>query len=1228
MRTTSKSKRTPKRRHTKAPAETTATASTINSPARLETRRAYTVALHGTPDGMRALSETHRVMNLGADVFCNWLLTLGGGLPLSQPDEAVLTTLAWLTVETNAPANAPVLEPQRIAVRLEHLFAERLGAADSVTEEVFSVCHQALTANIRDGAARIDRAQLFDELCETLGLVDSALAREDAHTVWESLFQKATLSLNINNDGSSVRGAASGAGQRTSHLFSHLFGTSEAYGKQRTPADAGAADPTTPVKRYRLHYRDVWQKYLTTLLTESTGMKPGRDSAGPSNGNGRVYSAGAHLREMFFVAAERIAAYRSRLRRQEATRLALIFAAQSYSEAQRTSGAADVYELLDTMRAERSAETLSRDLYLPGKRSLRGWPQLVTAWQNTSEEKERREIVSSFISRTNPREAGDPALFLKLAEDRFLSVWRAQDGSLRPELLPRCVEGWQLRADITRLKLPAFCHIDPSIHPVYARFGVSRPSMKLEIVRNNGHAPTMRVELALWDGTHVRRFGFSAASDRIKRELLPDGHNTKDQPSRRTLLAERARECSIGEGATACGDEVSELNALDMIFAEQVGATLKATTQQSKPANFTRWQLILALQLMPRGPWVSLARKLGDGPIVCDKSSNQLRIAPMNSVSGRFRGLAFPFTRSDLKVGFGGELSGIPGLRVLGVDIRQAYGAALALWETLTQRDYELCLETARQAGRSVEVHELYSSIERVGLFRRIADPKSPAPWARLVYQRLLKLPGERRGDIRRVTRDELIELNALAMLIDLPTFEQPLLVSQALVTACEGVRHFIGQQARLALLTAKLSGGHRPHTWLAQAKRFGLSIGDQPPDPTAVIDALAALWTERDRKAQQALRLLALLIEGRRPFLRGRRKGGLSLAAIQLRELLYRTQRSFACRPTPLLPKGASPSDSFAVRLRNKILRIKRERARVLANAIVRTALGLDKRGSATFPFAHAVIIEDLTDIGPRAANTRDMNERLIRWAAGAVRDRLVESCQLHGLHLRMEEAAYTSRQDPQTGKPGLRCVEVNEHAFISTWQQEYERSVERLNTRQETAQDRVVCTLWKRINDRGPLSGRSVLVPAARGRLLVILNSDSRPTKRHVALTAAANIGLSAILDPHLPSARWRVAAVWDDAKQLYVAAKTRDRADGALLAEWAVRGVSTSGSLTTGGMNGSKPDLRSNNTRVVNLWRDPSALPLHEGEWLPTPEYWDLHEHRIATALAGDSQVSATL
>lgn len=1176
---------------------------------------------------MRALSETHRIMNLGADVFCNWLLTLGGGLPLSQPDEALLTTLAWFTVETDPPANAPVLDPQHIGVRLEHLFDERRGTIDAVTEEIRAVCYQALTANIRDGAARIDRAQVFDELCATLGLTERALAREDAHTVWESLFHKATLSLDINNDGSSVRAAASGAGQRTTHLFSHLFGTSEAYGKQRSSVEEGAADSTTPFKRYRLHYRDVWGRYLSTRLTAATGMKPGRDSAGPSNDTNRVYSPGAHLREMFFVAAERIAAYRSRLRRQEATRLALISAAQSYSETQRSSGMAEPYAVLETMRAERSAEIVSRDQYLPGKRSIRGWSQLVTAWQNTSEEKERREAVSVFFSRTNPREAGDPALFLKLAEDRFVSVWRAQDGSLLPELLPRCIEGWQLRADITRLKLPAFCHIDASIHPVYARFGVSRPSMKLEIVRNNGHASTMRVTLALWDGTHVRRFGFSAASDRIKRELFADGHYTKDQPSRRTLLAERARECSISEGATACGDESSGLNALDMIFAEQVGATLKVTTRQSKPDKFSRWQLILALQLTPRGPWLSFARKLRDGPIACDKSGNQLRIAPMNSVSGRFRGLAFPFTRSDMKGGFGGELSGLPGLRVLGVDIRQAYGAAVALWETLTQHDYERCVETARDAGRSVAVHELYSSIEGVGLFRRIAGPTSPAPWARLVYQRLVKLPGERRGDIRRVTRDELIELNALAMLVDLPTFEHPPLVSQALAAACEGVRHFIGQQARLALLTAKLSAGHRPHTWQAQAKGFGLSIGEQPADPITVIDALRTLWSERDRKAQQALRLLALLIEGRHPLLRGRRKGGLSLAAIQVRELLYRTQRSFACRPMPLLPKGASPSDAFAVRLRNKTLRIKRERARVLANAIVRTALGLDKRGEATFPFAHAVIIEDLTDMGPRAANTRDMNERLIRWAAAAVRDRLVESCQLHGLHLRLEEAAYTSRQDAQTGKPGLRCVEVNEHRFISEWQWEYERSAARLNTRQESAQDRVVCTLWKRINDRGPLSGHSVLLPATRGRLLVTLNSAGQPTKRHVALTAAANIGLSAILDPHLPSARWRVSAVWDDGKQLYVAAKNRDRADGALLADWAVRGDSTSGSLTTGAMYDSKPDLRSNNTRVVNLWRDPSGLPLNEGEWLLTPEYWDLHENQIASVLAGDSQVSAT-
>lgn len=1178
---------------------------------------------------MHALSETHRVMNLGASLFCNWLLTLGGGLPLSQPNEALLTTLAWLTVETNPPENTPLLEPQHIAVRLEHLFSERLPATDVLTEEVRSLCHQAVAANVRNGAARVDRAQVFDELCQTLGLADRTLAREDARTVWESLFQAATLSLDPNNDGTPVRAAASGAGQRTAHLFSHLFGTSEAYGKLRPAPGDGAAGSTAPAQRYRLHYREAWGRYLSTLLFDSTGMKPGRDSDDSSNATaGRAYSAGAHLREMFFIAAERIAAYRSSLRRQEATRLALVVAAQAYSEAQRSSSTAEAYELLDTMRAERSAETLSRDLYLPGKRSVRGWFHLVTAWQNTGEEKERRELVSSFISRTNPREIGDAALFLKLAEDRFVSVWRARDGSLRPEFLLRCIEGWQLRADIIRLKLNAFCHVDPYIHPIHARFGVSRPSMKLEIVPTNGHGPTMRVELALWDGSHVRRFGFAAASDRIKRELLEESNRgVKDQPSRRTQLAERARDCSISESGTKPSGELSELNALDMIFAEQVGATLKLSSPHSDQVTFNRWQLILALPLMPRGPWLSFARNLSDGPIECDKSVGQLRIAPLNSVSGRFRGLAFPFTRSDLKVGFGGELSGIPGLRVLGVDIRQAYGAAVALWETLTEQGYEACVRTAREAERAVEVHELYSTIQGAGLFRRIGCPGSPAPWARLVYQRILKLPGEKRGDIRRITRDEKIELNALAMLIDLPAFDQPLLISQALTLACEGVRYFIGQQARLAILLAKLLAGNPPPTWLAQAKRFGLSFDEREraPAPASVIDLLTSLWAERDRKAQQALRLLSLLIEGRRPELRGRHKGGLSLAAIQLRELLYRTQRSFASRPTPLAPKGTIPSDSLAARLRDKTLRIKRERARVLANAIVRTALGIDKRGSATFPFAHAVIIEDLSDLGPRAENTRDMNERLIRWAAAAVRDRLVESCQLHGLHLRMEEAAYTSRQDPQTGRPGVRCVELSEHAFISNWKQEYERSAARLNSNQEKARDRVICALWKRINERGPLSSRSVLIPADRGRLLVVLNLTGQPAKRQVALTAAANVGLSAIIDPHIPSARWRISALWDEAKQLYVAAKPRDRADGALLAEWEVSGSSPTLSRTASAPKGSKTSLRAKRSLVVNLWRDPSALPLHEGEWLPTPEYWNLHEDRIAIVLAGDSQES---
>lgn len=67
------------------------------------TTRAYTLKLSGSANWRETLWKTHLVVNRGARVWGDWLLTLRGGLPATlandHPDRRVMLALSWLSVE-------------------------------------------------------------------------------------------------------------------------------------------------------------------------------------------------------------------------------------------------------------------------------------------------------------------------------------------------------------------------------------------------------------------------------------------------------------------------------------------------------------------------------------------------------------------------------------------------------------------------------------------------------------------------------------------------------------------------------------------------------------------------------------------------------------------------------------------------------------------------------------------------------------------------------------------------------------------------------------------------------------------------------------------------------------------------------------------------------------------------------------------------------------------------
>lgn len=1169
-----------------------------SEPASLTVTRSYTMRLRGEDHAASALWQTHRAMNNGAEVFATWLLTLGGGISPGDisPEERLLVTLAWITVEGGHGVSESVIERGEVEARLAEILASR-GVTGEAAREWAEIVGPTLRSQIRDDANWIDRSGAFDLLCGEMGLPDVNKARADALLLWRHIFGADVFKYDADAEGASAKVTSSGAGMRTNHVFSHIFGGStEGFGK-------------TDTGRHKLHYPAEWADYLRAQLLAQTGMRETTSqerTAARAEGQS-VRASGAFMREMFFRGAEAIAGYRTKLRSQEAERHSLRSNDAKLREMESAEATGQICAGLDALRERRAQESGALHPYILSKRALVGWADLVDAWAGALNADERRGQIARLQGEAKDAKWGDVTLFAMLADDAYIPVWRDSRGRARPELLLDYAHGWQARREAERLKVAAFRHIDPYDHPIFARFGQSRPDIKFSPSEQT--APV--VQLVLWDGKSVSDKTLRASSIRLVKELVPDArtNGATSQPPRKTRLALLALKCAEAEAdRLGLGSLVTERErALADLFVGKPGASLLANRAQLESSHEREekidWHLSLSLDLRPEGPWLQFL-KAHKGMISPVEQGGQIAavLPPRRQRSGRWLGLAYPFKREDFEVGRGGELSAMPGLRILGVDLRQRFGAACALLESVSAQEFAALCDSATSDGRAVTTTAVSAHIEGVGLFRRTADDDAPACWARVVYSRLLKLPGESPNDVRPINRDEHEIVAELSNSLKLPVPEEGTPYLAALSNLVYAVQLSLRRVADLAKIAAALRAGRPPANWKQRLTNQGVPENKLGGAPDLVADYLAKRFDEASQKIRAALRLLARLIQGGEVRLHAPGKGGLSLARIEMLEDFYRLQKSFQGRPTPDRPEGAPVHEGFAASLREKIRRLKRQRTRLLASLIISCALGEDERGEAKYPYAHCVVIEDLSHYGFDARQPRRMNRALSAWVAASIRDALAEACQLHGLHLRQTEAAYTSRQDARTGRPAMRCYEMTETAFFENnyWARECERAQARSEDSRASARDLLLLSLRHQIRTSGASANRTVLVPADEGMLLVSTDDRGRVSKQQVGLNAAVNIGFSALADPSNPISRWRIASQWNNTAGRYVAAKSRDP----FVTEWAV--------------GGSSDDPTPAKGVIVNLWRDLSVDRLEDGDWRQTQGYWRRAEHRICSVL----------
>jgi len=371
------------------------------------------------------------------------------------------------------------------------------------------------------------------------------------------------------------------------------------------------------------------------------------------------------------------------------------------------------------------------------------------------------------------------------------------------------------------------------------------------------------------------------------------------------------------------------------------------------------------------------------------------------------------------------------------------------------------------------------------------------------------------------------------------------------------------------------------------------------------------------------------------------RRVGGLSLTRIGNVTDLYRLQKAFRTRPHPEDPRrnipqrGEEELADFERRLLEMRDRLREQRVRQLCSRIIEAALGLgrhpkERPGQQTRrptkrldEPCHAIVIESLEHYRPEQTRTRRENRMLMQWSSAQAKKFLSEGAALHGLHLWEVQAAYTSRQDSRTGRPGLRCNLVTLRKFIESpwWRGRVHQAQRRLEQGNQGALDALMLTAEQACQEGRMDPETQMLLPAPGGEwfLAAPVPGDAasdrrgRPGVLQADLNAAANIGLRALTDPDWPGSWWYVPCTLDGTPAPERVKGSAAIPDGPLHAC-----TETPGQQTGRKSSGPKKSKTSGDGEIRNLWRDPDPRPLNQTLWKTYQDYLQDVEARVARVL----------
>lgn len=762
------------------------------------TQRAYTLRLRGGDPNDKSWSDnlwkTHEAVNKGAKVFGDWLLTLRGGLDHSLADskeKRIILALSWLSVESEkgAPSQYTVRKDAKTGkwqtVEALNEILKARGVRDAEIKQWTADCEASLSAAIREDAVWVNRSKAFDDMCNGQ---DKSNARKDAQTLLWHLFSKDYLVLprekqkskkeasDIQKEPneevqeqkqSAVIQSGKGAGQKTRHLFSYILGfkdDSEGFGKGKQ----------------KLELKDWWKKYLTPLIRTSGIPLDSKKTKKRSEGH-----APTELhREMFSKAAARLAQIHTKQKQQEVEREHRKKADEELKKLEEKETYNEALKKLKDYCEQYGFESGALGDYTIHPRQIDKWDRVVGVWAEIKEtdpdrvKELRTEEAKRLQDEYRDEKFGDINLFIRLAEKDYKPVWW-HNNQADSSILTTFVKGEKARADAQRLKVAAYRHPDPYFNPVFCQFGVSRPVIEFQRLKEEDDMDIRAVKMLLWDGNKAVRFDLIASGKRFdeefgsRQEMAKRGDNSP-QVTRRSRLfmatvsasKENVRVANVfdkketkprkeGKGTEEKDTQWNGTLQADRRKLKRAGELVESnnSTKSKSLLEKMKWWLTVSMELQPQGPWFEYIDKANDkSPFERTYKSGEKKGQPYISLTGwlyekvneKRQGYARLF------------LSRLPGLRVLSVDLGHRYAAACAVWETIDSRQIEEdCKSTGIKPPSSDALYLHLKEKNHVGkdktiIYRRIgsdrlpdSDKEHPTPWARLDRQFLIKLQGE-----------------------------------------------------------------------------------------------------------------------------------------------------------------------------------------------------------------------------------------------------------------------------------------------------------------------------------------------------------------------------------------------------------------------------------------------------------------------------------------------------